>query len=53
MALPQHAQIVKLRFFGGMTHEEIAALIEVNEKTVRRHWNIAKIWLFRRLQEEP
>ena len=44
------ARIVKLRFFGGMNHGEIAALLEVNEKTVRRHWAIAKVWLFRAME---
>jgi RNA polymerase sigma factor (TIGR02999 family) len=37
------ARIVKLRFFSGMNHDEIAALLGVNEKTVRRHWELAKI----------
>lgn len=46
------AHIVKLRFFSGLNHDEIAALLEVNEKTVRRHWALAKIWLYRALTEE-
>ena len=41
----QKAEIVKLRFFAGMQHEEIAALLDVNEKTVRRHWELAKVRL--------
>ena len=45
------AQIVKLRFFSGMENEEIASLLGVNEKTVRRHWSIAKVWLYRTLSE--
>lgn len=44
------ARIVKLRFFSGMNHDEIAALLEVHEKTVRRHWSLAKLWLYQRLQ---
>lgn len=43
------AHIVKLRFFSGMNHEEIAALLDMNEKSVRRHWSLAKVWLFRAL----
>ena len=43
---PQKAEIVKLRFFGGLGHQEIAALLSVNEKTVRRHWEVAKVRLF-------
>jgi RNA polymerase sigma factor (TIGR02999 family) len=46
------AHIVKLRFFSGMNHDEIAALLEVNEKTVRRHWALAKIWLYRAMTEK-
>lgn len=43
---PEKAEVVKLRFFVGLTHEEIAALLGVNEKTVRRHWQLAKVRLF-------
>lgn len=45
------ARIVKLRFFSGMDYHEIAALLEVNEKTVRRHWELAKVWLYRAIRE--
>ena len=47
------ARIVKLRFFGGMNHGEIAALLEVSEVTVRRHWAVAKVWLYDALSDEP
>lgn len=47
---PERAQIVKLRFFSGLGHDEIAALLGVNEKTVRRHWNLAKVWLFKQVE---
>lgn len=46
------ARIVKLRFFSGMGHDEIAALLGVNEKTVRRHWELAKIWLYRAIEKK-
>lgn len=42
-----NARIVTLRFFAGMQNDEIAALLGVNEKTVRRRWALAKVWLFR------
>lgn len=48
---PMKAQIVKMRFYCGMENEEIAAVLGVNEKTVRRHWELAKIRLFRAIQE--
>lgn len=44
------AQVVKLRFFVGLEHAEIAALLGVSEKTVQRHWAFAKAWLARVLQ---
>jgi RNA polymerase sigma factor (TIGR02999 family) len=47
---PQKAEIVKLRFFAGLKHEEIAALLGVNEKTVRRHWELAKLKLFQSIK---
>jgi len=45
------AQIVKLRFFAGLENAEIGALLDVNEKTVRRHWQIAKVMLFQLIKE--
>ena len=45
------AEVVKLRFFAGLTHSEIAALLEVSEKTSRRYWQIAKIRLFQLIQD--
>ena len=46
------ARVVELRFFGGMTNEEIAEVLEVTPKTVQRDWNFAKLWLFRDLSSE-
>jgi RNA polymerase sigma factor (TIGR02999 family) len=46
---PEKADIVKLRFFAGMRHDEIAALLGVNEKTVRRRWEVAKVWLYQHI----
>jgi len=47
---PHKAEIVKLRFFVGLDHNEIAALLGVNEKTVRRHWEVAKVRLFQAIK---
>ena len=44
---PFEARIVEMRFFAGLTIEEVAEVVGVNEKTVRRHWNYAKAWLYR------
>jgi RNA polymerase sigma factor (TIGR02999 family) len=48
---PLEAEIVKLRFFVGLNEQEIASLLGVNERTVRRHWELAKIRLFQRMQK--
>ncbi|MBL9176022.1 MAG: RNA polymerase subunit sigma [Verrucomicrobiales bacterium] len=42
---PLKAEIVKLRYFIGLNFLEIGAALEVNEKTVRRHWEVAKVRL--------
>ncbi len=47
---PIKARIVKLRFFAGLENAEIGALLDVNEKTVRRHWKVAKVMLFQLIQ---
>ncbi len=49
---PIKAAIVKMRVFCGLENGEIAAVLEVNEKTVRRHWELAKVWLYRAIREE-
>ena len=52
---PQKAEIVKLHFFVGLTFTEIATLLEINERTVRRHWTFAKAWMCKELgiEEKP
>jgi RNA polymerase sigma factor (TIGR02999 family) len=49
---PQKAQIVKLRYFGGLEHAEIAEVLGVSEPTVRRHWTYARSWLYAELKEK-
>jgi RNA polymerase sigma-70 factor (ECF subfamily) len=46
----QQAQIVEMRFFGGMNNAEIAEALDVSERTVGREWQSAKLWLFRELK---
>jgi RNA polymerase sigma factor (TIGR02999 family) len=48
-ASPRARQVVELRLFVGLGHEETAALLGVNEKTVRRDWQMAHAWLRREL----
>jgi RNA polymerase sigma-70 factor, ECF subfamily len=47
------AHIVEMRFFGGMEFQEIAGVLGVTDRTVRRHWLYAKAWLTRELLREP
>lgn len=47
------AQVVELRFFGGLTEEETAAALKVSPETVRRDWRIARSWLRRKLSGGP
>jgi len=44
-----HARIVELRFFGGLTNEETAAALDISPATVKRAWAVARAWLFREL----
>lgn len=46
------ARIVELRFFGGMTEEEMAEVLEVSPRTVRRDWVKARAWLYRAMYPE-
>jgi RNA polymerase sigma-70 factor, ECF subfamily len=41
----RQARIVELKYFGGLTSDEIAEMLEVSTATVKRDWNIAKAWL--------
>ncbi len=46
----QHSRIVELRYFGGLTIEETAAVMGVSHATVERGWNMARAWLRRELR---
>ena len=49
---PRKAQIIEMRFFGGLSVEETAEVLSVSPATVRRDWSIAKMWLYRELRGE-
>jgi RNA polymerase sigma factor (sigma-70 family) len=49
----QKASVVELRFFGGLTAEEIARSLGVSESTVARDWAFARVWLHRELSTKP
>jgi RNA polymerase sigma factor (TIGR02999 family) len=46
---PRQSQIVELRYFGGLTQEEIAEVLGVSVPTVKRDWRVARLWLRREL----
>jgi len=43
---PAQAQVVKLRYFGGMTNEEVAQALNISVSTVKTYWTFARAWLF-------
>jgi RNA polymerase sigma-70 factor (ECF subfamily) len=47
----QQGRIVELRFFGGLSVEEIAESIGVSASTVKRDWNVARAWLTRHIKK--
>jgi len=48
---PRQAQVVELRFFGGLSVEETAEVLHVSAITVMRDWQLAKVWLARELKK--
>jgi RNA polymerase sigma factor (TIGR02999 family) len=48
---PEQARLVELRFFGGLTVEETAMVMDISPATVKREWAVAKGWLHRALTE--
>ena len=47
----EQAEIVKLRFFAGLSEPEIAELLNLSERSIQRHWSYAKAWLFERIEQ--
>ena len=47
------AQVVELKFFGGLNHDEIAEVLKISTMTVRRDWMFAKTWLYDELHSAP
>jgi len=48
---PRQSQVVELRFFGGLSVEETAEVLQVSAVTVMRDWQLAKVWLSRELKK--
>ena len=50
---PRQAHIAELRFFGGLTVAETADVLAISPATVKREWNVAKLWLEREMRDRP
>ena len=46
---PALARLVELRFFGALTFEETAEAMGISPRTAKRHWQLARAWLYRKL----
>lgn len=49
---PPRAQVVLLKFFGGLTNQEVAEEMGVTERTVERYWAYSRTWLFREIRRQ-
>lgn len=47
---PRRSQVVELRFFGGLSNQEIAGVLKISPNTVTRDWNMARAWLYKELR---
>ncbi len=50
---PEGSAVVEMRFFAGLTRDEIAEVLGVSPTTVKRKWTAAKLWLYRHLHGNP
>ncbi len=49
---PRKSRVVELRYFGGLTEEEVATVLAISLSTVKKDWKAAKTWLYRELSKE-
>jgi len=49
---PPAAELVKLRFYAGMTHAEACLALNISERTAKRYWTFARAWLYQELKTE-
>ena len=47
---PRQGRVVELRYFGGMTEQEVADVLDISSRTVRHDWRLARAWLHRELE---
>ncbi len=49
---PRQSRIVELRFFAGLTVDEIAEVMKISSTTVKREWKTARVWLYRQIKRQ-
>jgi RNA polymerase sigma factor (TIGR02999 family) len=49
---PRQAKIVEMKYFGGLTEDEIGETMDISPRTVRREWSTARAWLYREMNEK-
>ncbi len=49
---PRQARVVELRYFGGLSVEQIAGVLGIASRSVKRDWAVARVWLFKELRPE-
>ena len=49
---PEKAKVVVMKFFGGLTNQQVAESMAVTERTIERHWAYAKAWLFQSIRAQ-
>jgi RNA polymerase sigma-70 factor, ECF subfamily len=49
---PRQGQVVELRYFGGLTEDDVSEVLKVSPRTVRSDWSLARVWLYRELSKQ-
>ena len=49
---PRQSRVVELKFFGGLSEHEIAEVLQISIRTVKRDWNVARAWLYREVRRQ-
>ena len=50
---PRQAQVVEMRYFGGLSVEEVASILGIAPRSVKRDWALARMWLYQEIQKRP
>ena len=53
LEIPPVAELVKLRYYAGLTVEQAASVLKVNVRTAHRYWTYARVWLLDAINSDP